>query len=82
MTSSVTSAIAGGCAIQTEAEMVREIFQRCLKLVAQSSSGKMITITGTGGGKAHTTTITLSLRIFPIDFAECTYSEPKPGRIG
>ena len=80
MTSSVTSAIVGGCAIQTEAETVREIFQRYLKLVAQSSSGKMIT--GTGGGKTHTTTITLSLSIFPIDYAECTYSKPKPGRIG
>lgn len=49
----ITSAIAGGCAIETEAETVREIFQRYLKLVAQSSSGKMIT--GTGGGKTHTT---------------------------
>jgi hypothetical protein len=49
--------------------------------VAQPSSGKMITITGTGGDKTHTTTITHSVSIFPIDFAECTYSEPKPGRI-
>jgi hypothetical protein len=79
---SSTSAIASGSAIQTEAETVREIFQRFLKLVAQPSSSKMITITGTGGDKTHTSTITLSVSIFPIDFAECTYPEPKPGRIG